>query len=153
MWSASKESLESNHTSPHWASRLHMWSGCPKARIRLPTEIGGAGSSKRLCREYGGSLRRVRRQANGLAYASTLGWMQVEPQQRNAHPSEEDQSGSMNLPTSVEERVKEPSAGSRQRGITNLDDNIFQVRTKGPHTRKLMFRSIGTLRRHLEAIS
>ena len=32
--------------------------------------------------------------------------MQVEPQQRNAHPSEEDQSGSMNLPTSVVERVK-----------------------------------------------
>jgi hypothetical protein len=84
---------------PARASRLHMWSGCPKARIRLPTEIGGAGSSKRLCREYGGSLRRVRCQANGLAYASTMGWMQVEPQQRNAHPSEEDRSGSMNLPT------------------------------------------------------
>ncbi|MGB9023786.1 MAG: hypothetical protein WCC94_10185, partial [Candidatus Bathyarchaeia archaeon] len=40
------------------------------------------------------------------AYASTLGWMRVEPQQRNAHPSEEDQSGSMNLPTSVAERIK-----------------------------------------------
>jgi len=47
-------------------------------------------------REYGCSLRRVRCQANGLAYASTLGWMRVEPQQRNAHPSEEEQSGSMN---------------------------------------------------------
>jgi len=70
-------------------------------------KIGGEGSSKRLCREYGGSLRRVRRQANGLAYASTLGWMQVEPQQRNAHPSEEDQSGSMNLPTSVAERIND----------------------------------------------
>jgi hypothetical protein len=34
--------------------------------------------------EYGCSLRRVRRQANGLAYASTLGWIRVEPQQRNA---------------------------------------------------------------------
>jgi hypothetical protein len=56
-------------------------------------------------REYGGSLRRVRCQADGLAYASTLGWMQVEPQQRNAHPSEEEQSGSMNLPTSVAERI------------------------------------------------
>jgi len=32
--------------------------------------------------------------------------MQVEPQQRDAHPSEEDQSGSMNLPTSVAERAK-----------------------------------------------
>ena len=31
--------------------------------------------------------------------------MKVEPQQRNAHPTK-DQSGSMNLPTSVEERVK-----------------------------------------------
>jgi hypothetical protein len=30
--------------------------------------------------------------------------MQVEPQQRDAHPSEEEQSGSMNLPTSVAER-------------------------------------------------
>jgi hypothetical protein len=30
----------------------------------------------------------------------------MEPQQRDAHPSEEDQSGSMNLPTSVAERVK-----------------------------------------------
>jgi len=58
-------------------------------------------------REYGGSLRRVRCQANGLAYASTLGWIRVEPQQRNAHPREEDQSGSMNLPTSVEESVNE----------------------------------------------
>ena len=83
-----------------------MWLRCPKPRIRLSTEIGGAGSSKRLCREYGGSLRRVRCQADGLAYASTMGWMRVEPQQRNAHPSEEDRSGSMNLPTSVEERVK-----------------------------------------------
>ena len=63
-----------------------------------------------MCREYGGSLRRVRCQANGLAYASTLRWMQVEPQQRNAHPSEEDRSGSMNLPTSVEERVKDSSS-------------------------------------------
>jgi hypothetical protein len=35
-----------------------------------------------------------------------MGWMQVEPQQRNAHPTK-DQSGSMNLPTSVEERVKD----------------------------------------------
>jgi len=26
---------------PARASRLHMWSRCPKARIRLPTEIGG----------------------------------------------------------------------------------------------------------------
>jgi hypothetical protein len=42
--------------------------------------------------------------ANGLAYASTMGWMRVEPQQRNAHPREE-QSGSMNLPTSVAERI------------------------------------------------
>ena len=83
-----------------------MWLRCPKTRIRLPTEIGGAGSSKRWCREYGGSLRRVRCQANGLAYASTLGWMRVEPQQRNAHPTE-DQSGSMNLPTSVEERINQ----------------------------------------------
>jgi len=73
-----------------------MWSACPKTRIRLPTEIGGAGSSKQKHREYGCSLRRVRCQANGLAYASTLGWMRVEPQQRNAHPSEEEQSGSMN---------------------------------------------------------
>jgi hypothetical protein len=58
-------------------------------------------------REYGGSLRRARCQANGLAYASTMGSMRVEPQQRNAHPTE-DQSGSMNLPTSVAESVKEP---------------------------------------------
>jgi hypothetical protein len=72
-----------------------MWLRCPKTRIRLPTEIGGAGSSKRLCREYGGSLRRACCQANGLAYASTLGWMRVEPQQRDAHPTK-DQSGSMN---------------------------------------------------------
>jgi hypothetical protein len=89
---------------PARASRLHMWSGCPKARIRLPTEIGRAGSSKRLCREYGCSLRRVRCQANGLAYASTLGWMRVEPQQRNAHPTEEP-CGSMNLPNSFAERI------------------------------------------------
>jgi len=27
-----------------------------------------------------------------------MGWMRVEPQQRNAHPTE-DQGGSMNLPT------------------------------------------------------
>jgi len=33
-----------------------------------------------------------------------VGWMRVEPQQRNAHPTEE-QSGSMNVPTSVAERV------------------------------------------------
>jgi len=72
-----------------------MWLRCPKPRIRLPTEIGGEGSSKQRHHEYGGSLRRVRCQANGLAYASTLGWMRVEPQQRNAHPTE-DQSGSMN---------------------------------------------------------
>jgi len=40
-----------------------------------------------------------------LANASTMGWMRVEPQQRNAHPRE-DRSGSINLPTSsVEERV------------------------------------------------
>ena len=52
-------------------------------------KIGGAGSSKQTHREYGGSLRRVRCQANGLAYASTLGWMRVEPQQRNAHPTED----------------------------------------------------------------
>jgi len=39
-----------------------------------------------------------------LAYASTMGWMRVEPQQRNAHPRE-DHCGSMNLPTSVEERI------------------------------------------------
>jgi len=32
--------------------------------------------------------------------------MRVEPQQRNDHPSEEEQSGSINLPTSVVERVK-----------------------------------------------
>ena len=57
--------------------------------------MGGAGSSKQRHREYGGSLRRVRCQANGLAYASTLGWMRVEPQQRDAHPRE-DQGGSMN---------------------------------------------------------
>ena len=71
----------------------------------LNRKMGGEGSSKRWYREYGGSLRRVRCQANGLAYASTLGWMRVEPQQRDAHPTEE-QSGSMNLPTSVEERIK-----------------------------------------------
>jgi len=82
-----------------------MWLRCPKPRIRLPTEIGGEGSSKQRHHEYGGSLRRVRRQANGLAYASTLGWMRVEPQQRNAHPTQ-DHCGSMNLPTSVAERVK-----------------------------------------------
>ena len=69
--------------------------GMSKGSNKAPTEIGGAGSSKRLCREYGGSLRRVRCQADGLAYASTMGRMQVEPQQRNAHPTE-DQSGSMN---------------------------------------------------------
>ena len=56
--------------------------------------------------EYGCPLRRVCCQADGLAYASTMGWMRVEPQQRDAHPTE-DRSGSMNLPTSVEERVKE----------------------------------------------
>ena len=55
--------------------------------------------------EYGCPLRRVCCQADGLAYASTMGWMQVEPQQRNAHPTKE-QSGSMNLPTSVAERIK-----------------------------------------------
>ena len=47
---------------------------------------------------YGCLLGRVRCQANGLAYASTMGWMQVEPQLRNAHPTEE-QGGSMDLPT------------------------------------------------------
>jgi hypothetical protein len=88
-----------------------MWLRCPKARIRLSTENRRAGSSKQRHRGYGGSLRRVRCQANDLAYASTLGWMQVEPQQRNAHPRE-DQSGSMNLPTSVAERVK---VGSKNR--------------------------------------
>src|SRR3990170_8764376 len=82
-----------------------MWLRCPKPRIRLPTENSGAGSSKQRHREYGASLRRVRCQANGLAYASTLGWMRVEPQQRDAHPTK-DHNGSMNLPTSVEERIK-----------------------------------------------
>jgi len=37
--------------------------------------------------------------------------MQVEPQQRNAHPTE-DHNGSMNLPTSVEERIKLALLGS-----------------------------------------
>jgi hypothetical protein len=55
-------------------------------------------------REHGGSLRRARCQANGLAHASTLEWMRVEPQQRDAHPTE-DHNESMNLPTSVAERV------------------------------------------------
>jgi hypothetical protein len=50
------------------------------------------------------SLRRVCCQADGLVYASTLGWMRVEPQQRDAHPTE-DRGGSMNLPTSVAESV------------------------------------------------
>jgi hypothetical protein len=74
-----------------------MWSGCPKTRIRLPTEIGGAGSSKQKHREYGCLLRRVRCQADGLAYASTLelpGMAGVRSMR------------SMNLPTSVAERVK-----------------------------------------------
>ena len=35
--------------------------------------------------------------------------MQVEPQQRDAHPTE-DHSGSMNLPTSVAERINETYA-------------------------------------------
>jgi len=82
-----------------------MWLRCPKPRIRLPTENRRRRVRVRRHREYGGSLQRVRCQANGLAYASTLGWMRVEPQQRDAHPSEEDQGGSMNLPTSVAERV------------------------------------------------
>ena len=38
--------IEVESYKPARASRLHMWSGCPKARIRLPTEIGGAGSSE-----------------------------------------------------------------------------------------------------------
>jgi hypothetical protein len=59
--------------------------------------VGGAwGRGWRL--EYSCPLRRVCCQADGLAYASTMGWMRVEPQQRNARPSEEEQSGSMNLP-------------------------------------------------------
>jgi hypothetical protein len=37
--------------------------------------------------------------------------MQVEPQQRNAHPTK-DQSGSINLPTSVAERIKLALLGS-----------------------------------------
>ena len=113
-----------------------MWLRCPKPRIRLSTEIGGAGSSKQKHREYGGSLRRVRCQANGLAYASTLGWMRVEPQQRNAHPREE-QSGSMNLPTSVEERINRliDSTGSahriRQTHIMECPLNIGDERDRG----------------------
>ena len=56
--------------------------------------LGGAqGRSWRL--EYGCPLRRVCCQADGLAYASMMGWMRVEPQQRNAHPTR-DQNGSMN---------------------------------------------------------
>ena len=48
-----------------------MWLRCPKTRIRLSPEIGGEGSSKQRHREYGCSLRRVRCQANGLAYAKS----------------------------------------------------------------------------------
>ena len=42
------------------------------------------------------TLTSVRFQADGLAFASTLEWMQVEQQQRNAHPTK-DQCESMNL--------------------------------------------------------
>jgi hypothetical protein len=38
-----------------------------------------------------------------------MGSMRLEPQQRNAHPTE-DQGGSMNLPTSVAEKVKDEIA-------------------------------------------
>ena len=72
--------------------------------------------------EYGCPLRRVRRQANGLAYASTLGWMRVEPQQRNAHPSEEDQSGSMN-PRDFSRGESQQSLGS---GVASAE-SIFVV--------------------------
>ena len=44
-------------------------------------------------------------------YASTMGWMRVELQQRDAHPTE-DHNGSMNLPTSVEERVNRINVGA-----------------------------------------
>jgi hypothetical protein len=35
-----------------------------------------------------------------------MGWMRVEPEPLYAHPTEEDQSGSMNLPITFAERVK-----------------------------------------------
>ena len=53
-------------------------------------------NSKQRRREYGGPLRRVRCQADGLAYAFTVGWMRVETQQRDAHPTEDHHGGSMN---------------------------------------------------------
>jgi nitrite reductase/ring-hydroxylating ferredoxin subunit len=71
---------------------MHLEESCPKKQTKLKEPFLTA---KGL----------VCCQANGLAYASTMGWMRVEPQQRDAHPSEEDRGGSMNLPTSVEERV------------------------------------------------
>ena len=85
-------------------------------------------------REYGGSLRRVRCQANGLAYASTLGWMRVEPQQRDAHPTE-DHNGSTNLPTSVAERINANDFGlSRAQNLTgHLNTGMNMGGTK--HTR------------------
>jgi hypothetical protein len=80
--------------------------GCLKTRIWAPTRRKRRRGSGNRRHEYGCSLRRACCQANGLAYASTLGWMRVEPQQRNAHPRE-DRGGSMNLPTSVAERVNQ----------------------------------------------
>jgi hypothetical protein len=83
--------------------------------------------------EYGGSLRRVRRQANGLAYASTLGWMQVEPQQRNAHPTK-DHNGSMNLPTSVAERVNRDADFTSLRQSVRQGMKVIYIRGTGdPH--------------------
>ena len=78
---------------------------CLKTRIWAPTRRKRRRGSGNRRHEYGCSLRRACCQANGLACASTMGWMRVEPQQQNAHPRE-DHGGSMNLPTSVAERVK-----------------------------------------------
>ena len=119
----------SNETNPEGtvgSDVVEMSEASNKAPNR---KMGGEGSSKRLCREYGGSLRRVRCQANGLAYASTLGWMQVEPKQRNAHPTE-DHNGSMNLPTSVEERVND--------GVLPAFKVRSELRTKRPQTGHLV---------------
>jgi predicted nuclease of predicted toxin-antitoxin system len=60
--------------------------------------------------------------------------MQVEPQQRDAHPSEEDQSGSMNLPTSVEERINRDADFTTLRQSMRQRMKVIYIRGTGdPH--------------------
>ena len=95
MWRASKECLESNHTSPHGpvgSDVVEMSKASNKALNRK--QAGQARVSRgivNMAARCGGYAVRP------MAWPMRLHWdrQRVEPQQRNAHPKG-DQSGSMN---------------------------------------------------------